>query len=132
MGTVVLCAGGIYAHCDGDTEVDPRSLIKSALEAAWAIRRYFVHGDAGSTCQIGIHYGPCYGAVMGSTTLTFDVFGDTVNVASRVSHVARSNRLVITQDVQEYVDAFTTDPLPATDIKGKGSMQLFEVTSRNE
>eukprot|EP00760_Papus_ankaliazontas_P029826 PhM_4_TR4486/c1_g1_i1/m.64727 len=36
------------------------------------------------TWKAGIHVGPCFGAVLRTRGLTFDVFGDTVNTASRI------------------------------------------------
>lgn len=60
-----------------------------------------------------------------------DVFGPPVNLAARLSQVARANRLLVDQATADALgDAFETRPLPPRPIKGFGVLSPINVTER--
>ena len=80
--------------------------------------------------RIGIHCGPCFGAVIGGNGAIFDLFGDTVNTASRmmsnaanggIQMSAASNGLLLPR-LQTAVES-----RPPVAMKGKGLMQVYAV-----
>eukprot|EP00760_Papus_ankaliazontas_P024058 PhM_4_TR2118/c1_g1_i3/m.57404 len=82
---------------------------------------------------MGVHCGPCFGAVMGTTGLTFDVFGDTVNTASRMMSTAGRDTLQLSSVAAEWLsDAGMLPgtclvPLSPIKVKGKGTMTVFRL-----
>ena len=82
----------------------------------------------------GIHCGPLVGAIQGTSRLCFDVFGDTVNVASRtMTGCAKLDRRNVSFCAMSQ-DAFST---LKGDLVGKEQLQLdtfnaVEVTAKGK
>lgn len=56
--------------------------------------------------RIGIHAGPLVAGVIGSKKFSFDVWGDTVNIASRAEQNAKADNIIITEIVAQKVEAY--------------------------
>jgi class 3 adenylate cyclase len=83
IGPIALLAGPFYD--DGATLPEgvehATNVAKAMTEMMMVARRA---ADAGLAVVGGVHVGPVVGAVLGTQRLCFDIFGDTVNTASRV------------------------------------------------
>ncbi|MCW6511098.1 adenylate/guanylate cyclase domain-containing protein [Lichenifustis flavocetrariae] len=76
--------------------------------------------------RIGMHTGPVVAGVIGTDKFVYDVWGDTVNVASRMERNGVAGRVHVSEAVRAAVgDAYGFEPLPPMNIKGKGAMQTF-------
>jgi class 3 adenylate cyclase len=53
--------------------------------------------------RIGIHTGPCISGVIGYKKFTFDIWGDSVNIASRMEEAGEPGRINISKDTYEEV-----------------------------
>ena len=78
--------------------------------------------------RIGIHTGDIVGGIVGTKKYIYDIFGDTVNTASRME----SNSEVMRINVSDKVQALISEQFKFTDrgqfqIKGKGTMNMFFV-----
>ena len=69
-----------------------------ALAAALRMRDALAELDRDLLLKIGIHEGPCLAVVLNDQQ---DYFGQTVNVASRVQHLAQSRAIFVTDPVLE-------------------------------
>lgn len=66
--------------------------------------------------------------VVGARQYLFDVWGDTVNTASRVEHHGAIGKVTISAEAHARVRGLVqATSLGAHEIKGKGSMELFAV-----
>jgi class 3 adenylate cyclase/tetratricopeptide (TPR) repeat protein len=80
--------------------------------------------------RIGMHAGPVVAGVMDGMRLAYDMWGDTVNVASRMEGTSAPGRFQTTSAVVELLGAFPefrVIPRDAIDVKGRGSMSTFWV-----
>eukprot|EP00760_Papus_ankaliazontas_P026654 PhM_4_TR3063/c0_g1_i1/m.49601 len=85
--------------------------------------------------RAGIHCGACFGAVLGTHGLTFDVFGDTVNTASRVMSTAPTRQIHVSTVAVDCLggavhgapDGAKFSSVDAVHMKGKGSMNVFRL-----
>jgi adenylate cyclase len=69
--------------------------------------------------------------VVGQERYQFDIWGDTVNVASRMSDKSTPGSVAVTKDVWEQVSSlFEADPLGEMDVKGKGTISVFGIRPR--
>eukprot|EP00760_Papus_ankaliazontas_P000097 PhM_4_TR10023/c4_g1_i12/m.94957 len=90
-------------------------------------------GDVGGDVRAGVHAGPCFGAVMDTRGLTFDVFGDTVNTASRVAATSRAGCVRVSPIVVDCLGGprarrgLQVCSAGCVDMKGKGITQMYEV-----
>jgi class 3 adenylate cyclase len=78
--------------------------------------------------RIGVHSGPAVGGVIGSRKFAFDVWGDTVNVASRLESQGRPDRVHISEATWQLVrDHFVCEAQDAVDLRGRGQMTTYLV-----
>eukprot|EP00762_Andalucia_godoyi_P003672 ANDGO_00640.mRNA.1 Adenylate cyclase len=86
--------------------------------------------ERGTTLQMrmGINSGPVMAGVIGTTKFAFDLFGDAVNVASRMESNGVAGKIHISRNTYELVwDKVQVEDRGMMSIKGKGEMQTFLV-----
>lgn len=87
------------------------------------------HGDS-LDVRIGVHSGPVVAGVIGTRKFAFDVWGDTVNTASRMESHARPGHVQISDHTRALVEGhFELEDRGSIDVKGKGSMRTWFVLS---
>lgn len=83
------------------------------------------HGKA-LQLRIGIDVGPVVAGVIGRRKFSYDVWGDTVNTASRMESHGVPGRIQVTERIAQAArQQFDFEPRSSIAIKGKGSMTTF-------
>jgi class 3 adenylate cyclase len=81
--------------------------------------------------RIGAHTGPVAAGVIGTKKFYYDLWGDTVNVASRMESTGIDGRFQISEATRQAVgDEFQLEARGAIEVKGKGEMETFFVLGR--
>lgn len=81
--------------------------------------------------RIGINSGPAVAGVIGSSKYQYDVWGDAVNVASRMESHGEPGRIQISEATWELVrDDFECIPRGKIDVKGRGPMNTWFLDGR--
>ena len=76
--------------------------------------------------RIGVHTGSVIAGVIGAVRFSYDIWGDTVNTASRMESHGQAGRIQISQHTKERIeDAFMVEPRGMIDVKGKGEMATW-------
>jgi len=78
--------------------------------------------------RIGLHCGSVVAGIIGEKKFTFDVWGDTVNIASRMESSSEPSRIQISEEFAKSIESnpeFTVTPRGEITIKGKGSMSTY-------
>jgi len=76
--------------------------------------------------RIGINSGPVIGGVIGRKKFVYDLWGDAVNVASRMESQGVPGRIQITHNTYELLkDEFVCEPRGALEVKGRGELQTW-------
>ena len=91
-------------------------------------------GDVGRiSLRIGINSGPVVAGVIGRTKFIYDLWGDTVNVASRMECHGTSGKLQITASTYELIkNDFICEPKGSIIVKGKGVMPIWHVLAEKK
>jgi adenylate cyclase len=80
--------------------------------------------------RIGINSGSMIAGVIGKRKFVYDVWGDAVNVASRMESHGLGGAVQITQATYELIkDEFVCEPRGTVNVKGKGEMEVWLVVS---
>ena len=77
--------------------------------------------------RVGINSGPVIACVIGSKKFIYDLWGDAVNVASRMESHGNAGEIQITRDTYELIKAdFDCEPRGTIQVKGKGDMEVWQ------
>jgi len=105
--------GDSYMVIGGVTESNAHPAIRACL-AAIEIRDFMITEKAISEAmkndfweiRIGINMGPLVAGIIGSKKISFDVWGDTVNIASRAEQSSNNNEITITNSILKAIDNY--------------------------
>ena len=83
--------------------------------------------------RIGINSGPLVAGVIGKKKFHYDVWGDTVNTASRMESHGVPGKIQVTKDTYRILkDEFIFESRGILDVKGKGNMETWFLVGRNK
>ena len=78
--------------------------------------------------RIGINTGPVVAGVVGTKKFAYDIWGDTVNVASRMESMSEPGKINISENTYDLIkDDFACEPRGEIDVKNRGKMKMYFV-----
>jgi len=81
--------------------------------------------------RVGIHSGDVVAGVIGTHKFVYDIWGDTVNIASRMESHGMPGRIHVSADTHRHLDGhFLLEPRGAVEIRGKDPMETFLLLGR--
>jgi adenylate cyclase len=125
IGDAYMAASGIPTPRTDHAQV----IVAFALELRDHAAQYVVAGERrGLPLRIGIASGPAVAGVIGTSKFQYDLWGDTVNTASRMESHGVPGRIQLTEATYRLVrDSFECVPRGEIDIKGKGRLSTWFV-----
>ena len=120
----VKTIGDAYMALAGVTEKNPKPAVRACL-AALEMRDYILNRKQLAIAtnrefweiRIGLHSGPLVAGIIGSKKISFDVWGDTVNIAARAEQNSEPDNISVTDRIAGHV-------LPYFDLIHRGEIEI--------
>jgi class 3 adenylate cyclase len=129
IGDAYMCASGL-----SDMNASPSDMVKAALQIqdfmlALKAER-LSKGMPFFEARAGIHVGPVVAGVVGTRKFTYDIWGDTVNIAARMEETCEPGHVNVSEDAY-WLSKYEFEWLYRGKVaaKNKGMMDMYYVTS---
>ncbi|MBM6582209.1 HAMP domain-containing protein [Microvirga sp. BT689] len=101
-------------------------MVRMAIRMVHMTREHAMEHNASLKLRVGINTGPVVAGVIGKSKYIYDLWGDTVNLASRMEAGGVPDSIQVTRPVYDQLkDLFVFEPRGAIDVKGKGKVEAW-------
>ena len=127
IGDCYMMVGGLPNHRDDHAHV----VADAAIEMVEALKTINEKNGTELAMRIGIHSGPVVAGVIGKIKFTYDLWGDTVNVASRMESSGIPGRIHLSEQTRATLDShFILEERGMVECKGLGQVKTFFLNGR--
>lgn len=126
LGDTIMCAGGIPQK----NMTNPIEVVMAAIEMQFYIndlqRSY--GADKIWNLRLGVHTGPATVVISGRKKISYEVKGETVNLAARIRSFCKPGSILISENTYELVkDLFYCEYQARMPVKYRGNIELYQV-----
>ena len=128
IGDCYMLAGGVPDPMDDHAH----AVIDAAIEFCTALEEMRERTGGALRMRIGVHSGPIVAGVIGLRKFTYDLWGDTVNVASRMESTGEPGRIHVSVNTANLIkNDFKLESRGSIEVKSLGQVETFFVNGRN-
>jgi adenylate cyclase len=131
IGDAYMAAGGLPVPTDASV----KNTVLAALEMQAFISKRKAENDMADKpafeMRVGIHTGPVVAGIVGVKKFQYDIWGDTVNTASRMESNGEAGKVNISESTYELLkddSDFTFESRGKIEAKGKGEIEMYFVS----
>nr|CAG4713841.1 unnamed protein product [Naegleria fowleri] len=124
IGDAYFCVGGLHLQSTSD---HPERCLRFSIEALTVVHDYNRgNSDQQINIRIGLNTGGAVAGVIGTKKFAYDLWGDTINVASRMESTSLPGRIHLSRSTYERVHDLEFDfEERSVEVKGKGKCQTY-------
>ena len=124
MGDCYMAVSGVPLR---STPVDhARNAIMMAIEMQEQMQQWKAEVQGDLDLRIGIHTGPINAGIIGKKKFVYDLWGDTVNIASRLESNGVIGRIQVSKETQHLLKStFSFEKRGKIELKGKGKTEVY-------
>ena len=127
IGDAYMVAGGLPTPREDHAE----AIADMALEMGAEVERYAAERGLSLEVRIGMDTGPVVAGVIGRAKFIYDLWGDTVNTASRMESHGMPGAIQVTERAYEELrDRYDLRQRGTIEVKGKGPMTTYLLLGR--
>lgn len=132
IGSTFMAASGLDPSHRGQGDEHIHTLMEFALEMQRVVNEFNKDLlEFNLILRIGMNIGDVTAGVIGTSKLYYDIWGDAVNVASRMDSTGLPNRIQVGKDCLPFLTAcYEFEPRGSVYVKGKDHMEVFLYTGR--
>ena len=134
IGDAYMAAGGLPIPKDDSV----KKTVLAAIEMQGFIvdrsKKLKAQGLPNFEMRCGIHTGPVVAGIVGVKKFQYDIWGDTVNTASRMESAGEVGKVNISQTTYELLKNepnFTFESRGKIEVKGKGELEMYFVALKD-
>ena len=122
VGDAYMAVCGLPVHVPNHAE----RMVRMAIRMVHITREHALENQVNMKLRIGINSGPVVAGVIGRSKYIYDLWGDTVNLASRMESGGIPDAVQVTRPVYEKLqDLFVFEARGSIEVKGKGSVEAW-------
>jgi adenylate cyclase len=127
IGDAYMVVGGLPTARPDHAE----AVAEMAMDMLKAVARLNAATGSRFDIRIGISTGPVVAGIIGSKKFIYDLWGDTVNIASRMESHGQSGQIHVSESTRERLkERYVLEERGRMEIKGKGGMNTYFLRGR--